>query len=255
PQPYNPNPIQKPQPFVPIDPNPDFGDKLIRSDGDEEESTLLGDLLKDPGSPGSGEGNGDEETLLGQLIKEQEPETPPANSSTGHYPVPGRQGERDVDEEFYRSTVTTDKTFKRYKNANGEIVSGQIHAGYDICGNLDEPIISPMEGKVIINDDLTAYGNRIMVEYLVNGKYYYVTYAHLNGESGYGVGATIAAGAQLGLMGSTGTGSGGTIHLHLDVRCANDPSTPLSAGDARPSTGKYHFVNPNEFFNAINISL
>ena len=176
-------------------------------------------------------------------------------SGSNYYPVPGHAGARNVNAEYMRSTIGFDYTVKKYKDLNGNIVYGKIHAGYDIVGSLGEKIIAPpINGKVIQNKNNAAgYGNYILVEYEVNGKYYYVVYAHLNKAPTYGIGTTIPAGTPFAEMGKSGAGANNSVHLHIDVRCNDDPTKKLDAATFVGSN--MHYVNPNEFYNAIGTSL
>ena len=111
---------------------------------------------------------------------------------------------------------STELTGTYWKNA---------HPGVDIypkSGNNNEPVLSPIDGKVVTwgrND--RVYGNYLVIESL-DGKYQ-LTFAHLSAIAiveGRKVdlfeGMTFKAGQQIARMGKTGMATG--YHLHIEYR-------------------------------------
>jgi murein DD-endopeptidase MepM/ murein hydrolase activator NlpD len=133
------------------------------------------------------------------------------------------------------------------------------HSGYDFVGTEGTAIKASTEGKVVVckldsgtaKNSSTGYGNYVIVEYQVGDKYYYVTYAHLKENPNLAIGSTVSEGSVIGQMGQTG-GANGTSHLHLDVRCAKDPTQKLSSLFDKK---QYDFVDPETFFNDIGVEI
>lgn len=91
------------------------------------------------------------------------------------------------------------------------------HTGIDLSAPQGTPVVAAAAGTVVsINASGSPYGNHVVVKH-ADG--HYTLYAHLSAYSVH-VGQALAAGEQLGNVGSTGTSSG--PHLHFEVR--NDPT-------------------------------
>jgi murein DD-endopeptidase MepM/ murein hydrolase activator NlpD len=87
------------------------------------------------------------------------------------------------------------------------------HKGIDIANRAVPSILAADSGKVVMAGwiDGYGYGNRVMIDH---GNGYRTLYAHLSQV--YVVpGQTVARGAAIGKMGSTGRSTG--IHLHFEV--------------------------------------
>jgi len=137
-------------------------------------------------------------------------------------PLPGTQGTHPA----------PFATFDKAKNGFGVKRSGvrtdaNGHSGYDFLGKGGEPVFSSAEGKVVKSYSSSSYGNTAIVEYEVNGQYYYVTYAHLRDLPSVQEGQTIPAGTTIGYLGMTGKDANGVPHLHLDVRQNSNPALQL----------------------------
>jgi len=105
----------------------------------------------------------------------------------------------------------------------------RFHSGMDINEGLNAHIMASDNGKVIINEYSSSYGNYIVIDHN-NG--YYTLYAHLN-KSNVHVGEIVEKGALIGYMGSTGLSTGN--HVHFEIRSgAND---------------KEHAKNPREYID------
>lgn len=99
--------------------------------------------------------------------------------------------------------------------ANGRLTSyfAWYHKGIDIANKSAPPILAADAGTVIVAGwpDNYGYGNRVILDH---GNGYRTLYAHLSRI--YVVpGQTVARGAQLGIMGTTGRSTG--IHLHFEI--------------------------------------
>jgi murein DD-endopeptidase MepM/ murein hydrolase activator NlpD len=108
----------------------------------------------------------------------------------------------------------------RLRLVNGKWLLIGVHEGIDISAERGTPVLS-MEPGVVENVGWTFYsGTRVGVRG-VDGRYYF--YAHLSKvQPGIVVGASVAAGTVLGLVGNTGYGPPGhrdefPPHLHFGI--------------------------------------
>jgi len=94
------------------------------------------------------------------------------------------------------------------------------HAGIDIGGEKDDPVLASEGGKVIIAKKINKgrysyYGKYIVIEHKRKNKIYYTLYAHLN-DVGVRFGQEVKKGQQIGKVGSTGNSD--APHLHYEVQ-------------------------------------
>lgn len=87
-----------------------------------------------------------------------------------------------------------------------------MHTGLDIRGVRGQPIHASAPGRVIRVGYWGGYGNVVVIDH---GHGIETRYGHLSGFT-VRPGATVKAGEQIGLMGSTGRSTGN--HLHFEVR-------------------------------------
>ncbi len=90
--------------------------------------------------------------------------------------------------------------------------SYDFHLGTDIAANYGTPVISFKGGTVLIADYDWSYGNYVVVDH---GNGMSTLYGHMSALY-VSAGDTVAAGQQLGDIGSTGSSTG--PHLHFEVR-------------------------------------
>jgi murein DD-endopeptidase MepM/ murein hydrolase activator NlpD len=90
--------------------------------------------------------------------------------------------------------------------------SGAMHAGQDFTGDHASPILAAAPGRISFVGRQGGYGNTVEIDH---GHGIMTRYAHLSGFTGR-VGEQVAAGRQIGRMGSTGRSTG--THLHFEVR-------------------------------------
>jgi murein DD-endopeptidase MepM/ murein hydrolase activator NlpD len=90
--------------------------------------------------------------------------------------------------------------------------AGAMHAGLDFKGPQGTPILAAAPGVVTHAGPQSGYGNTIEIDH---GQGIMTRYAHMSGFTAR-VGDTVAAGQQVGRMGSTGRSTG--THLHFEVR-------------------------------------
>lgn len=94
---------------------------------------------------------------------------------------------------------------------------GYGHAGFDLTAPHGTSIYSIAEGVVTAVGYSGGWGNRVVVEHIINGTRYQSLYAHMPyGCFGVGVGDYVSAGQYIGCVGSTGNSYG--PHLHLELR-------------------------------------
>ncbi|MEZ5244812.1 MAG: peptidoglycan DD-metalloendopeptidase family protein [Acidimicrobiales bacterium] len=96
------------------------------------------------------------------------------------------------------------------------------HYGVDLNGSSGDPIVAAAAGRVITAGWMSGYGNVVI---LSHGDGYTTLYAH---QSAILVsnGDTVAGGATLGRVGSTGWSTG--PHLHFEIRIDGTAVDPLS---------------------------
>ena len=101
---------------------------------------------------------------------------------------------------------------------------GSWHDGVDIgkthedkASGASPNIVAANSGVIIgVTYSNAGYGNHILIKHNVNGKIYVTLYAHLASFApGVQVGATVTAGQNLGVMGTTGESTG--VHLHYGI--------------------------------------
>lgn len=128
------------------------------------------------------------------------------------------------------STATVDKAVSGGWTwpASGPVTSefgyrwGRMHQGIDIGAPSGAPIWAAAAGTVTYAGTMGGYGNIIMVDH---GGGISTAYAHQTSFV-VGVGARVAAGQQIGRVGSTGNSTG--PHLHFEVRVNGAAQNPRS---------------------------
>ena len=87
------------------------------------------------------------------------------------------------------------------------------HRGRDFTVPAGSAIPAVADGRIVRNAYNTALGNIVLIDH---GDEYYSGYCHMQAPSSLAVGATVARGQTIGLVGSTGTATTGP-HLHLTI--------------------------------------
>ena len=104
-----------------------------------------------------------------------------------------------------------------------------LHSGVDLLDDYGEPVRAAAGGTVVAAGPSGGYGNMVEVEH---GSGFSTRYGHLS-QIDVVPGQSVAPGAILGRVGSTGRSTG--AHLHYEVRAdgeAVDPARFLRAADA-----------------------
>lgn len=105
---------------------------------------------------------------------------------------------------------------------------GAVHQGLDFVGVSKEKIISPSEGRVILAERFSSYGNAIVIDH---GFGITTRYGHLDSIK-VKEGQMVKKGDVIAIQGNTGRSTG--PHLHYEVRYKNIPLNPrkfLEAGN------------------------
>ncbi|MDF0554914.1 peptidoglycan DD-metalloendopeptidase family protein [Kamptonema sp. UHCC 0994] len=100
------------------------------------------------------------------------------------------------------------------------------HQGIDLAppGGGNPPVLAAADGVVVEVREAGGYGNIVVVEHgSYQGQKVETLYAHLDSQS-VQVGQQVKAGTPVGIMGSSGVGTG--AHLHFEVRLDNVPQNP-----------------------------
>jgi murein DD-endopeptidase MepM/ murein hydrolase activator NlpD len=113
----------------------------------------------------------------------------------------------------------------RYDPFNG---GAAFHAGVDMAGSNGEPILAAAPGTVVRAGWMGGYGNCIEIDH---GHGLATRYGHLS-QIEVHTGDRIAAGNQIGRMGSTGRSTGS--HLHFEVRVDGRAVDPMPYIRAMP---------------------
>ncbi len=112
---------------------------------------------------------------------------------------------------------------------SGEVTSpfgmrgGRMHEGVDIANNDGPPVYAALAGTVSFVGWEDGYGNLVKISH---GNGLETRYGHLASISAV-KGQQVAAGTEIGIMGSTGRSTG--THLHFEIRVGGIPYNPLGA--------------------------
>ncbi len=113
----------------------------------------------------------------------------------------------------------------RYDPFNGRAA---MHAGIDFAGAHGEPIMAAADGVVVRAGWMSGYGNVIDIDH---GRGILTRYGHLS-RIQVREGDRVAAGDQIGRMGSTGRSTG--THLHFEIRVDGEAVDPMPYLRAAP---------------------
>jgi len=93
---------------------------------------------------------------------------------------------------------------------------GTFHGGADFAHNAGQPIPAVADGIVRTVDFRPDYGQRIIIDHIIDGRMVSTLYAHMvTGSPTVSPGQVVRAGNTIGYVGTTGLSTG--EHLHLEV--------------------------------------
>jgi murein DD-endopeptidase MepM/ murein hydrolase activator NlpD len=110
--------------------------------------------------------------------------------------------------------------FGRRENFS-ELGESPFHAGIDIASGYGNRVLASADGTVITADQLTGYGNIVVIDH---GFGISTRYAHLSAFN-VQLGQRVKRGQIVGFVGATGRSTG--PHLHYEVRVDGKPVNPL----------------------------
>ncbi|OGC05542.1 hypothetical protein A3H38_06140 [candidate division WOR-1 bacterium RIFCSPLOWO2_02_FULL_46_20] len=116
-----------------------------------------------------------------------------------------------------RGRLTSQFGYRRHPLYGGR----NFHTGLDIAAKYGTPIMAADAGEVIFSGWWDGYGKAVVIDH---GKKTSTVYAHMS-RIYKNVGAIVAKGQVVGLVGSTGYSTG--PHLHFEVRKNGKPQNPL----------------------------
>ena len=98
----------------------------------------------------------------------------------------------------------------------------KLHKGLDIAASSGNPVIAAASGTVVKSYFSSSYGNYVVISH---GGGMMTAYAHMTRRM-VSAGQTVAAGQQVGTVGSTGNSTG--PHLHFEVYVGGSTTNPMN---------------------------
>ena len=98
----------------------------------------------------------------------------------------------------------------------------KLHKGLDIAASSGNPVIAAASGTVVKSYFSSSYGNYVVISH---GGGLMAAYAHMTRRL-VSAGQTVAAGQQVGTVGSTGNSTG--PHLHFEVYVGGSTTNPMN---------------------------
>jgi murein DD-endopeptidase MepM/ murein hydrolase activator NlpD len=158
-------------------------------------------------------------SINNSMDAEDQPATPGTTGSAGNTKgVVGPNG-------WVFPTTASDTIVGGYQTTNRPDHKGVDIAGKSAAETNNQPIYAAYGGVVTAAGPAEGYGNRIVIEHMVNGQKMSTIYGNID-ESGVliTVGKSVKAGDQIGKVGSAGEING--AHLHFELW----QGSPLSGG-------------------------
>ena len=120
------------------------------------------------------------------------------------------------------------------------------HCGIDIKAS-NTNIYAAATGTVVYKDYSSGNGYHVVISHNINGTVVKTLYSHLaNYNSCPAVGQTVAKGAKIGVMGSTGNSTGPHLHFAVYTGTSNDPwGYAASSGSNKIGYDGCVFYNPS----------
>ena len=128
---------------------------------------------------------------------------------------------------YSRSLVWPCPSYSRISSQYGyrtHPISGtrKLHKGLDIAASSGNPVIAAASGTVVKSYFSSSYGNYVVISH---GGGLMTAYAHMTRRL-VSAGQTVAAGQQVGTVGSTGNSTG--PHLHFEVYVGGSTTNPMN---------------------------
>jgi murein DD-endopeptidase MepM/ murein hydrolase activator NlpD len=102
-----------------------------------------------------------------------------------------------------------------------------FHSGTDFGLGAGTPVLAIADGVVTEVGPDGSLGTYVKLEHVIDGATITSTYAHMGaGSMPFGIGATVARGTQLGIVGMTGAAT--APHLHFEIRLGGPFGTPVN---------------------------
>lgn len=151
------------------------------------------------------------------------------------YPVPGKVfqkfGQKWIAD---RDFILNGQQVKKGDDIYLKFFNLVAHNGIDLVATLDEPIRAALSGYLVQQTDKpTGYGLRVGQKVVINGKYYFVVYGHLNSFEkpdeiiwDWDSKVWVNEGDVIGYAGTSGFSSG--VHLHLGVIACKENGETLN---------------------------
>jgi murein DD-endopeptidase MepM/ murein hydrolase activator NlpD len=143
--------------------------------------------------------------------------------------------------------VTSDT--EHYRKFDSTAVLGKFHTGDDYY-NRDLKVLAATCGVIVrkITNGVAdhGFGNALIIRHnLVSGGTVYSLYGHLSSfDPGVQENKPVARGQTLGVIGNTGSGSGGIVHLHFEIKRALTLANPDGFGSIKAES-EYGYVSKN----------
>lgn len=132
-----------------------------------------------------------------------------------------------------------------YRKFDSQAIAGKFHTGDDYY-NSDLKVMASNCGTVVakIKNGYGDHGlgNTLIIRHTLMLGYIYTVYGHLASFApGTDVNSTVKRGQSIGTMGKTGSGSGGIVHLHFEVKRSPTLANPSAFGTVGKET-QYGYV-------------
>jgi len=127
-----------------------------------------------------------------------------------------------------------------YRKFDSTALAGKLHTGDDYYSR-DLKALATNCGvivkKIINGQGDHGFGNAVIVRHNLMSGAVYSVYGHLAGfAQGVEEGRSVSRGQQIGTIGSTGSGSGGIVHLHFEIKRSATLANPSAFGSVRAET-------------------
>lgn len=143
------------------------------------------------------------------------------------------------------SGYTVNQSFNHYSSSMASYKGRPYHCGMDMYSS-NTNIYAAAAGTVVYKGYSSGNGYHVILSHNINGTTVRTLYSHLSSYSACpAVGRSVAKGAKIGVMGSTGNSTGIHLHFAIYTGSSNDPyGYATSGGTNKISYGGCVFYNP-----------